>query len=236
MAQGNLQETVSGADAVLFDLFHTLTSIEAVMNWTPPTHEILGVTREAWLEELFGNSRDRLIGKVRDPLTMIGMMARALNPGISEEVVEAATENRKRRFENALTRMPEASRDVLAGLKAGGKKLGLVSNADSMEVAYWDRSPVSGFFDCTVFSCDVGYAKPEPEIYRICLDELQVEPAAVVYVGDGGSDELMGARDLGMTTVMMAGVIRELWPERIEPRLPYADFIVESLHELLAEP
>ena len=235
MTQGSLHETVRGADAVLFDLFHTLTSIEAVMKWTPPTHEILGVTQEAWLEELFGNSRDRLIGKVRDPLTMIGIMARALNPGVSDDVIEAATENRKRRFENALTRIPEASRNVLAGLKAGGKKLGLVSNADAMEVASWDRSPVSGLFDCTVFSCDVGYAKPEPEIYRICLDKLRVEPAAAVYVGDGGSDELRGARDLGMTTVMMAGVIKEIWPERIEPRLPYADFVIESLYELLAE-
>jgi putative hydrolase of the HAD superfamily len=52
-------------------------------------------------------------------------------------------------------------------------------------------------------------------------------------VGDGGSDELKGARDLGMTTVMMTGVIKEMWPERIEPRLPFADFVIEKLDELV---
>jgi len=233
MAQGSPSEAVARAGAVVFDLFHTLTSIEAITKWGRATHEILGVSREAWLEQLFEESRDRLIGKVRDPLTMIGIMARALNPGVSEEAIKAAAENRTRRFENALTRIPDASRNVLAGLKVRGKKLGLVSNADAMEVASWDRSPVAGLFDCAVFSCDVGYAKPEPEIYKICLDNLHVEPAGAVFVGDGGSDELKGARDLGMTTVMMTGVIKELWPDRIERRLPYADFSIDDLRELL---
>jgi hypothetical protein len=32
----------------------------------------------------------------------------------------------------------------------------------------------------------------------------------------------------------MTGVIKELWPERIAPRLPNADFVIECLDELLA--
>ena len=234
MAGARPSDVVDGADAVLFDLFHTLTSIDMVKTWRPPTHEILGVTREAWLEQVFGESRDRLVGKVRDPMTMMSTMARAIDESIPLEVIEEATRNRERRFRNALTHMPDATGGALAALKAKGKKLGLVSNADAMEIAAWDESPVAGLFDCVAFSCDVGYAKPEPEIYEICLGKLGVRPDEAVFVGDGGSDELRGAKAIGLTTVMMTGVIKEMWPERIEPRLPYADFVIETLDELVA--
>jgi putative hydrolase of the HAD superfamily len=233
MAKTRPSDAVDGAKAVLFDLFHTLTSIDVVKSPGRPTHEILGVTREVWLEELFDNSRDRLIGKVKDPVTMIRIMAHAMDESISPEAIEEATRSRERRFHNALTLMPDATRDALAALKAHGKKLGLVSNADAMEIAAWGESPVASLFDCVAFSCDVGYAKPEREIYAICLDKLGVEPDEAVFVGDGGSDELKGAKALGLTTVMMTGVIKELWPERIEPRLLYADFVIERLDELI---
>jgi putative hydrolase of the HAD superfamily len=226
-------QAVDRAEAVLFDLFHTLTSIEAVTTWGEPTHEILGVTREAWLKILFEDSRDRLVGRVRDPLIMIRNMAHALDASIPEDAIREATRNRARRFENALTKMPEASRDALKRLRARGKKLGLVSNADAMEIAAWDRSPIAGLFDSVTFSCDAGYAKPEPEIYRICLGELGVGADRGVFVGDGGSNELRGAREIGLTTVMMTGVIKQMWPERIAPRLHDADFVIESLNELV---
>ncbi len=227
-------QAVERAEAVLFDLFHTLTSIEAVKPLGRPTHEILGVSREAWLEQVFGDSRGRLTGKVRDPLTMMRIMAHSIDPAIPDNTIEEATLSRARRFHRALTQMPGATRDTLAGLKARGKKLGLVSNADAMEIAAWGESPVAGFFDCVVFSCDVGYAKPEREIYEVCLGKLGVGPDEAVFVGDGGSDELQGAKAIGLTTVMMVGVIREMWPERIEPRLSYADFVIDRLDELLA--
>ena len=233
MLKGDLSSAVRGADAVVFDLFHTLTTAEAVSTWGRNTHEILWVTMEAWLEQLFENSRERLIGQVRDPFTMIGTMAHVIDPAIPFEKIEAATENRRRRFENALKQIPEASRKVLARLKAEGKKLGLISNADVMEKAAWPDSPAAGLFDCAIFSCDVGHAKPDREIYEICLRALDVEPGDVVYVGDGSSNELAGARALGMTTVMMTGVIKELWPERVEPRLRHADFVIEKLDELV---
>lgn len=233
MSDRGPSDVVGGAKAVLFDLFHTLTSIDAVKSPGRPTHEILGVAREAWLAELFENSRDRLIGKVRDPVTMIRIMAHALDESISDEAIEEATRNRETRFHNALMRMPDATGDALAALKAKGKRIGLVSNADAMEIASWDDSPVAGLFDCVTFSCDVGFAKPEKEIYEICLAKLDVRASQAVFVGDGGSDELRGARAVGLTTVMMTGVIKELWPERIEPRLPHADFVIERLEELV---
>jgi FMN phosphatase YigB (HAD superfamily) len=54
-----------------------------------------------------------------------------------------------------------------------------------------------------------------------------------VFVGDGGSDELQGARAVGLRTVFVSGVIEELWPERIEPRRAVADHHVRWVPELL---
>ena len=116
-----------------------------------------------------------------------------------------------------------------------GKKLGLISNADVMEVAAWDKSLIAGMFDTAVLSCRVGAAKPEPRIYEICLDRLGVTANEAVFVGDGGSSELRGAKAVGMTAVMIVGVIRELWPEKIEQRKPDADFVIEHLSELLSD-
>ena len=79
------------------------------------------------------------------------------------------------------------------------------------------------------------YAKPERQIYELSLHDLQVQPQDSVFIGDGGSGELEGAQAVGLTTVMMTGIIKDLWPDRIEPRKPYADFVIESLTELIQD-
>ena len=89
------------------------------------------------------------------------------------------------------------------------------------------------FFDSVVFSCNVGCVKPEPRIYEICMKELDVEPSQCLFVGDGGSRELEDARNLGITTVMITRVISEIWPDKIDERKKYADFVIERLNELV---
>ena len=102
-----------------------------------------------------------------------------------------------RSFAAALIQVPDQTQSVLRALKSKGKKIGLISNADVMEVAAWSRCPVADLFDSTVFSCSVGWAKPEAEIYEIALKELAVIPSEAIFVGDGGSDELQGASERG---------------------------------------
>ena len=75
----------------------------------------------------------------------------------------------------------------------------------------WEETPFAGLFDSTVFSCSVGLRKPDPAIYRLALDELGVEPADAMFVGDGANDELAGAERVGMRAVLI------LRPEQDEP-------------------
>jgi putative hydrolase of the HAD superfamily len=227
---------VEGKKAVVFDLFHTLTSLESTWGaGRRMTCEMLGVSREAWDEQLQKRSRDRLVGLEKDAFEIVAEMAYAIDPLISHTRIEAATENRIARFAAALHEIPDETWAVLKCLKRRGKRIGLISNADVMEVAAWDQSSIAPLFDSTVFSCVVGYVKPEREIYELSLRELNVLPAESVFVGDGGSNELEGAKNVGMTTIMITGIIKELWPDRIADRLRHADFSIERLSELVGD-
>jgi len=230
----DLTSTIRSKKAVLFDLFHTLTALESTWSSGPMTSEVLGVSKEHWNRQLLECSRDRLVGSMTDPYQIIRRMAHAIDPSIPDDLVRRATENRIRRFAAALVSIPPATVDVLRALRGAGKKLALISNADAMEAQAWPQSPIADLFHAALFSCHVGYAKPEPEIYDLCLDQLDVCADECVFVGDGGSRELEGAHHCGITTVMMAGIIKELWPDTIEERKTHADFVIERLSELVS--
>ncbi len=235
MSETPVSRAVATKKAVIFDLFHTLTALETTWGEGRPfTHEVLGVSREAWDEQLHSRSRERLTGQKKDAVAIVRDMARAIDPSIPDEVIRTAVENRIARFAAALVQIPEETRRVLRTLKAMGKRVGLISNADVMEVAAWGQCPVAPLFDSTVFSCCVGCAKPDRQIYEISTRELGVGPAESVFVGDGGSSELEGARTAGITTVMITGIIQEIWPERIPERSRHADFVIQRLSELVS--
>jgi putative hydrolase of the HAD superfamily len=218
---------------VIFDLFHTLTSADIMRVPGKGTSEILGVSREDWNEQLLVHSDDRLRGEIRDPILIVKKMAHAIDPTIPVQTIETAVKSRIERFRYALMHIDGSTLNTLATLKKSGKLLGLVSNADENEIIGWSGSPLEQFFDAVVFSCRVGYIKPEREIYEACLKELRLPPEECLYVGDGGSDELRGAKALGMTTVMTIHVIKHFWPERITAASAYADHTIDGVGELL---
>jgi putative hydrolase of the HAD superfamily len=220
-------------NAIIFDLFHTLTAVESTWAKIPMTSEMLGVSKEEWFEQLFEKSHERLIGLEKDPFKIIGKMARAIDPDISENLIREATEKRMLRFENAIVNIPQSTQQTIKILKKQKKKIGLISNADVTEIKGWQKSPIVQYFDSVIFSCDVGYAKPDKRIYEISLEELDERSLNCVFVGDGGSGELKAAKSMGINTVMITGVIREILPEAIDERKQYADFVIEYINQLI---
>jgi putative hydrolase of the HAD superfamily len=229
----SVNSVISTKKAVVFDLFHTLTGFESSWGQLPTTSEFLGLSQEKWNEQVFDKSKERLTGKIKDPVTIVKTMAHAINPSIPMEKIIASVKNRMLRFETALINIPKESVDTIIELKKRGKKIGLSSNADFTEMAGWSKSPLANLFDSIVFSCEVGYMKPEPQMYQISLQQLAVDAEDAVFVGDGSSNELEGARAAGMTTIMTAGIIRRLWPEQIDGRRKWANHVIENIDELI---
>ena len=221
---------------VIFDLFHTLTALESEWSDLPGTATLLGIDRRTWDGVLHERSRDRLTGALTDPFLIVRSLAHKIDPAIPDEKIRATVEIRIQRFRDTLSRIPSANIDVLKRLRASGMKVGLITNADAIEMASWAQCPLAGLFDAEVISCHVGMAKPDPEIFRKCLEMLGLPAGECLFVGDGGSNELVAAKTVGMKTVFISGIIRELWPERIPERLAIADHHIVQLPEVLKVP
>src|SRR5206468_3622684 len=94
--------------------------------------------------------------------------------------------------------------DVLRTLHHRGLRIGLVSDCSAELPEFFPDLPVAPYVDTAVFSFVTGHRKPAPENYLACCAGLGVEPADCLYVGDGGSNELTGARKIGMRAVHLA--------------------------------
>ena len=104
-----------------------------------------------------------------------------------------------------------------------GLKTGLITNSFSDERDMILSSPLYPLFDAAMISYEQGISKPDPEIYRRAIQSLNVTPQECLYVGDGGSHELTGARELGMQAIQCTW-FRDL---AYEPHIPspiYEDF------------
>jgi epoxide hydrolase-like predicted phosphatase len=90
--------------------------------------------------------------------------------------------------------MVEAVREI----RAGGLLTGLVSN--SWSTGHYDRELLAELFDAVVISAEVGLHKPEPEIYLLAAERLEVDPAKCVFVDDL-RENCEGAEAVGMTAI-----------------------------------
>ena len=83
------------------------------------------------------------------------------------------------------------------GLRAN-YKIGLLSNAWSGARSVLDqRYHMLDIFDVTIFSAEVGLAKPDPRIYQLVLGKLGVEAAQAIFVDDFQAN-IDAANSLGM--------------------------------------
>ncbi len=218
---------------VIFDLFRTLTGIESEWPDLPVTPDALGIDRKIWDEILATRSRQRLIGAQRDPFEIVRTLAHEVDPAIPESRIREAVRIRSQWFRHALRSIPPENIDALKHLRAADLRLGLISNADAMEVAAWEESPLAGLFDVEIFSCEVGCVKPEPAIFHKCLDALKLNASECLFVGDGGANELIGAKEVGLSTVFVSGVIAEHWPDRVPERIRISDYHVTLMPQIL---
>lgn len=108
------------------------------------------------------------------------------------------------------TRVVEGSKQALAGLRATGTRLGVVSNADGSVGARLREQEVlqvgSGAgvqVECVIDSGEVGVQKPDPRIFRIALDAMSVEARNAWYVGDMPGIDVVGARAAGLRPIVM---------------------------------
>ncbi len=226
-----MTERIPRPRAVLFDLFHTLTCVPPpALAGELPISQILGVSSAEWQRLYYeADVLGRCLGHVKDSFEAMRRVAHALDPSIDETRIIAAVESRRRRFETALV---EIEREMLAALDRlhdAGVRIALVSDAGADDVESWERSPLRGRLDAAIFSYQLGVRKPDARIYQHALDAVDVRPDEALFVGDGGSDELRGARAVGIRPVLVTRLLATWWPERIAERRAHADWEFEDV-------
>ncbi|MBQ5599551.1 MAG: HAD-IA family hydrolase, partial [Lachnospiraceae bacterium] len=77
------------------------------------------------------------------------------------------------------------------------------------------------YFDVCYLSYEQGLKKPDPEIFKRCMDELHLTAEECIFVGDGGSQELEASGSLGMKPLQAVWYFKEGTLHRIKPMEGY---------------
>ncbi len=92
--------------------------------------------------------------------------------------------------------VPTGVVEQLRDLATTGVAIAVVSNADGLVESTLRRCEIP--FDVVIDSTIVGFAKPQPEIFALALEKLNVNACDAVHVGDMASADVDGAHAAGI--------------------------------------
>jgi putative hydrolase of the HAD superfamily len=109
------------------------------------------------------------------------------------------------------------TQEVLRDLKTR-YRMAVVSDAQSAYAVPELRAVgLAGYFAPIIVSGDYGYRKPDPRLFQAALTELQISPEEAIFVGDDRSRDVLGARQVGMKTILFCPNGNPGGPPETEP-------------------
>ncbi len=92
--------------------------------------------------------------------------------------------------------------DFVVSLRESSVKTAVLSNMPPEILDYIKaETDLLSLFDEEVFSCDLGLIKPDPEIYRICLDKTGSRSDEAVFIDDR-EENVSAAIDAGINGIL----------------------------------
>ncbi|MBU3134842.1 HAD family hydrolase [Clostridium gasigenes] len=218
-------------NVIFFDLFFTLVTPK--YNDLRNENDVLKITKEEWEIHAEDNElyEKRAIGKEKIPIKIIESIIEKMGMKVSDCDKNEVLRLREERFKKSIIEVDFSIIDVLLNLKKNGKKVCLISNADIIDVKHWENSPLYNLFDGAIFSYEVGYIKPQIEIYNIALNRMKAKPEECIFIGDGGSDELKGAKELGIKTILTSYLLKRN-EKQLNTLKKFADYYIEDFQEI----
>ena len=176
-------------DDTLVDEAHWIRSRwEKAIDFAEKELGIVGFGEQFW--KVFDEKGPGYQQHVNDALSNLNQIGEKVKPIVNNFLSQ--------KIEEKLLPKVKACLDSLKGRF----KLGIVTNGrEEIQLKRIRNAGISSYFDAIVCAFDI--PKPEFHPYRECLDKLGVVPEEAVYVSHDLIADLKGARDLGMSTVLL---------------------------------
>lgn len=137
---------------------------------------------------------DSLIGEILETADL---------PQPASDLLHAAAKQYEAALCQGAVPLPDG-REVLAQLQAQGYRLGLISNTmftGASHIKDLERFGLAEFFETMLFSADANKWKPTTAPFLHVLEELSINPANAVYIGDDPTADVVGGQAAGMKTI-----------------------------------
>ncbi|MBD2866761.1 HAD family hydrolase [Paenibacillus oceani] len=210
---------IGNTEAVLFDLFETLISeyeggVRKVDRTGRNDAARLGLEHDVYRREWGARHRRRMTGEFSDYKAVMRHILEGQRATINEQELHKMYEERIAEKKAAFTGIDPEVIALLDKLKRDKIAIGLISNCTEEEVRGWQTSGLASYFDTVLFSYEANCAKPDPAIYLLACERLNVKPDQCLFIGDGGSDELNGASRAGMRACQAVWYLPESMREK----------------------
>lgn len=188
--------------AVLLDLYSTLVEERSDNSFYAEVSRTLNLAPTAFYSSYRQHGAATMRGELPGMVERVRAACRSLNAPCSDQQIADAVHQHLPLFYEAIRRYPDTL-TTLKNLARCNIRLALVSNASQYSFLVLEQLNLASYFQAVVLSCSLGVLKPHPRIYLEACRRLSAAPTECVFVGDGGDQELAGARQLGMTTVLV---------------------------------
>lgn len=233
---------IGGIDAVVFDWGGTLSifaAVELADMWRlaarhlaehhgsgPHTEEriwreLARVEAAAW-DRVSDDQAPSSLGDI------LNEASAALGMDVAEAVLEEAATHHLSEWTPHITHDPDAG-PTLRRLREMGLRIGLLSNTHwprTFHERFLERDGLVELIDVRCYTSEMKRTKPHADAFAQVLTEMGIDdPARAVFVGDRPYDDIFGAKNHGMRTVLRPNPNVPRWD--VEP-----DASIESLAEL----
>ena len=244
-----MQDSDKGIRAVIFDLGYTL------INFSGDLSEVSKLSYSTLTDQLIesGCSLDKntFAGRFRELMQLyyaqreIDMLEfpvhRIVNRALEEFGQSCVDEEQ---ITTAMHKMYEVTEkywqleadtiDTLTRLSNSGYQMGLITNAsDAWDVNNLiDNNNLRDYFEVILISAIEGIRKPDRRIFEKAAQQMQLDFAQMVMVGDTLNADILGAKQCGMKTIWISRRAEDSrYQLRVRPELE-ADAEIQDLAEL----
>ena len=99
-------------------------------------------------------------------------------------------------------RLSEYSQSTLLTLRERGYQIALLSNNDSRLRQVIKDLDIEALFDEIFISSEIGFEKPDPEIFKFVETKMGFQPKEILHLGDSHSRDFEGSQAAGWTALL----------------------------------